>query len=95
MLAAPGGGEVRLILVGFRTPPVVASPSRTANTVGMWRFAMLVADLDASCAELGELGIATVSPPVSMAMGPGLPELRFVCFAGPDGEVLELIEQPR
>ena len=29
-----------------------------------------------------------------MAMGPGLPELRFLCFAGPDGEVLELIEQP-
>jgi hypothetical protein len=29
-----------------------------------------------------------------MSMGPGLPELRFVCFAGPDGEVLELIEQP-
>ena len=45
--------------------------------------------------ELAELGIETISPPVAMAMGPGLPVLRFVCFAGPDGEVLELIEQPQ
>jgi hypothetical protein len=29
-----------------------------------------------------------------MAMGAGLPELRFVCFRGPDHEVLELIESP-
>jgi hypothetical protein len=29
-----------------------------------------------------------------MSMGPGLPELRFVCFPGPDGEVIELIEEP-
>ena len=27
-----------------------------------------------------------------MAMGPGLPELRFVCLRGPDDEVIELIE---
>ena len=60
----------------------------------MWRTALLVADLDAAYAELGRLGIATISPPTAMAMGPGLPELRFLCFAGPDGEVLELIEQP-
>ena len=32
--------------------------------------------------------------PVTMAMGPGLPSLRFVCFRGPDDEVVELIEQP-
>jgi len=29
-----------------------------------------------------------------MAMGPGLPELDFVCLRGPDYEVIELIEQP-
>ena len=36
----------------------------------------------------------TISAPVTMAMGPNLPTLRFVCFHGPDDEVLELIEQP-
>ena len=48
-----------------------------------------VTDLDASCAELHRLGIANLSPPAAMAMGPGLPDLRFVCCRGPDGEVLE------
>ena len=61
----------------------------------MWRLALLVGDLDHSCAQLAALGVETISPPVAMAMGPGLPVLRFVCFAGPDGEVLELIEQPQ
>ena len=95
MLAAPGGGEVHLILVGFRMPEVVSAPPRGANTLGMWRLALLVDDLDHSCAQLADLGVETISPAVAMAMGPGLPVLRFVCFAGPEGEVLELIEQPQ
>jgi len=45
--------------------------------------------------ELSRLGIETMSPPTAMTMGPGLPELRFVCFRGPDHEVIELIEQPQ
>ena len=49
--------------------------------------------LDLYCGA-GSLGIETISAPVTMAMGPGLPELRFVCFRGPDDEVVELIEQP-
>ncbi len=95
MLAAPGGGEVHLILVGFRSPAVVPALPRAANTLGMWRLAVLVGDLDHSCAQLAQLGVETISPPVAMAMGSDLPVLRFVCFAGPDGEVLELIEQPQ
>jgi catechol 2,3-dioxygenase-like lactoylglutathione lyase family enzyme len=95
MLAAPGGGEVHLVLAGFRRPRPVTAPARPANALGMWRTAMLVADLDAACAHLDDIGVATLSKPVTMAMGPGLPELRFVCFAGPDHEVLELIELPQ
>jgi catechol 2,3-dioxygenase-like lactoylglutathione lyase family enzyme len=94
MLAAPGGGEVHIVLVGFRQPAVTPAPARPANALGMWRVAMLVGDLDRACARLDDLGITTISEPVSMAMGAGLPELRFVCFRGPDAEVLELIEQP-
>jgi catechol 2,3-dioxygenase-like lactoylglutathione lyase family enzyme len=94
VLVAPGGGDVMLILVGFRRPKCVAAPPRSANVLGMWRTAFLVADIDAAVATLAEHGIDTISEPMGMAMGPGLPELRFVCFRGPDAEVIELIEQP-
>jgi len=94
LLRAPTKSEMNVMLVGFSKPSPVPAEPRPANSIGMWRAALLVTDLDAAYRELGRLGIASLSPPVAMAMGPGLPELRFACFAGPDGEVLELIEQP-
>ncbi len=94
VLSAPGGGEVLVMLVGFRIPRCVAAAARAANTLGMWRVAFLVADLDAAVAELARHRVDTISAPVTMSMGPHLPRLRFVCFRGPDDEVLELIEQP-
>ena len=94
VLAAPGGGDVLVMLAGFRTPRCVEAGPRDANTLGMWRAAFLVADLDAAVAELARLRVDTISAPVTMAMGPNLPTLRFVCFRGPDDEVLELIERP-
>jgi catechol 2,3-dioxygenase-like lactoylglutathione lyase family enzyme len=94
VLRPPGGGDVVLILVAFRKPGCVPARPRPANTLGMWRAAFLVADVDLAAAMLADRGIETISQPVSMAMGPGLPELRFLCFRGPDAEVIELIEQP-
>jgi glyoxylase I family protein len=94
VLRAPGGGEVLVMLVGFRAPRCEPAAPRAANTIGMWRAAFLIADLDAAVAELAHLRVDTISAPVTMAMGPNLPTLRFVCFRGPDDEVLELIEQP-
>ena len=95
VLAAPDKhDEVLVMLVGFRTPRCEPAAPRAANTIGMWRAAFLVADLDAAVAELARLRVDTISAPVTMAMGPNLPTLRFVCFRGPDDEVLELIEQP-
>ena len=38
-------------------------------------------------------GVAPYSPPVSVDLGAGLPAVRAVCFADPDGATLELIEQ--
>ena len=97
MLSAPGGGEVRLVLVGFRVPAARCRvPARPANALGMWRTALLVGDLDAACARARGVAASRRSPPiVEMQMGPGLPALRFVCFRGPDHEVIELIEQPQ
>ena len=94
MITAPGGG-LSLILVGYTTPDVAEAAPRPANAVGIWRVALLVPDLDTVCRELDALGIELLSRPVTMAMGSGLPELRFVCLRGPDHEVIELIEQPR
>lgn len=90
-LTAPAGGEVTLILVAFSAPATVSSAPRPANAVGMARLAMVVPDLDAA---VNALPVPTLSEPVTMPMGPGLPDLRFVCFRGPDGELLELIETP-
>jgi catechol 2,3-dioxygenase-like lactoylglutathione lyase family enzyme len=94
MMGAPAQGAVHVMLVGFETPPVRAADPRPANALGMWRLALLLPDLDGAVAALRASAIELVSEPQSMAMGPGLPDLRFVCFRGPDHEVIELIEQP-
>jgi hypothetical protein len=73
---------------------VTVAPARPANAVGIWRTALLVPGLDATCRGMQALGVPFISEPVEMSMGPGLPELRFVCLRGPDHEVLELIQQP-
>jgi len=90
-LTAPGGGDITLILVAFEAPAVMEAGVRTANEIGIARMAMVVPDLDAAIACLP---VETVSPAVTMPMGEGLPDLKFVCFRGPDGELLELIEDP-
>jgi catechol 2,3-dioxygenase-like lactoylglutathione lyase family enzyme len=91
VLTAPGGGPVQLVL----GPAGDAAPApRPANTIGIWRTALLLSDLDAAIARLHAAGVSFLSDAQSMAMGPGLPELRFVCCRGPDQEVIELIESP-
>lgn len=94
LMRPPGGGDASVMLVGFTNPVPSVDAPRAANTVGIWRVAYLVDDLDERCAAIDAAGIALLSAPVTMVMGAGLPELRFVCFRGPDGEVLELIEGP-
>jgi catechol 2,3-dioxygenase-like lactoylglutathione lyase family enzyme len=94
LMRAPAGGGVHLMLVGFDEPNVRASASRAANTIGMWRCALLLPELDRAVRALRAADIELLSDPQSMTMGPGLPELRFACFRGPDHEVIELIEQP-
>jgi catechol 2,3-dioxygenase-like lactoylglutathione lyase family enzyme len=94
LMTAPGAGDVNLMLVGFDQPPVRTVPPRPANAIGIWRCALLVPDLASAVAALRAANVGLLSDPQTMAMGPGLPELDFVCLRGPDYEVIELIEQP-
>jgi catechol 2,3-dioxygenase-like lactoylglutathione lyase family enzyme len=95
VMRAPGGGEVLFMLVGFRTPATRPAEPRPANALGIWRTAFLLDDVDRVAADLRANRIDLVSDPVAMEMGEGLPQLRFFCFRGPDGEVIECIEQPK
>ncbi len=95
LMNAPGGGDVALLLAGFVTPDVLVTPPRPANALGAWRAAMLVDDVEAVCGALRGADIDLMSDPVAMSMGPGLPDVRFMCFRGPDGEAVELVERPQ
>ena len=95
VLAAPGGGEVLFMLVGFRTPRV-----RTDRAARREHARHVARGVPRHRSRRGGRGARAPNESPrsrrrsSMAMGPGLPTLRFVCFRGPDHEVLELIEQP-
>ena len=93
-MEAPSAGDVRLMLTGFEAATVRTGAPRPANALGMWRVALLLPDLDHAVAALRTANIELLSDPQAMSMGPGVPDLRFVCFRGPDHEVIELIESP-
>jgi len=94
LMRAPGPSDVHLMLVGFDQPIVRPNAPRSANAVGLWRTALLLPELDRAVSALRDAKIELLSEPQTMSMGPGLPDLRFVCLRGPDHEVIELIEQP-
>ena len=71
------------------------SNERKANWLGLFRLAFTTDDLDADHQRLCEAGALPYSDPVSLDMGPGLPDdLRCAFFGDPDGACVELIEAP-
>ena len=70
------------------------SPYPAANHLGIFRLALTTEHLDDDYRELQDRGVRCWSPPLGLAMGPGLPDLRALLFADPDGSTLELIESP-
>jgi catechol 2,3-dioxygenase-like lactoylglutathione lyase family enzyme len=83
------GPEVFLIEL---TSVLVAPPPRVATNLGLYRLAMLTNDRDYDALTAAKVGL--YSPPLTLDMGPGIPELRAVFFPDPDGTTFELIEQP-
>jgi catechol 2,3-dioxygenase-like lactoylglutathione lyase family enzyme len=90
-LADPRGPDVFTVEL---EPAAGTATPKAANDLGVYRLAFLTAALEADCARLDELGARRYSPPATLDMGPGLPALRAVLFADPDGTTLELIESP-
>lgn len=90
-----GTGAFALDLVQWNRPAADGEPYATANHTGIYRMALMTDDIEASFAGLEDLGVQCVSPPATLDMGPGLPELRALLFPDPDGTMLELIESPR
>lgn len=81
-----------LLLVETRSHRPPGSPYAEANHLGIFRLAMLTEDLDGDYQQLQAHGVRCWSEPMRLAMGPGLPDLRALLFADPDGATLELIE---
>jgi catechol 2,3-dioxygenase-like lactoylglutathione lyase family enzyme len=79
--------------IELTTVPVAPRP-RVATDLGLYRLAMLTDDLDRDYDALTAANVRPYSPPLTLDMGPGLPELRAVFFPDPDGTTFELIEQP-
>ncbi len=75
-------------------PPTGSPPPAKANQLGVFRTALLTSDIDADHEFLVAAGTTCFSPPVDLAMGPGLPALRALFFADPDRACVELIAPP-
>jgi catechol 2,3-dioxygenase-like lactoylglutathione lyase family enzyme len=67
---------------------------RAANDLGVYRVAFATVDLDRDYATLVAAGVRPFSPPTTLDMGPGLPNVRAIVFPDPDGTAFELIERP-
>ena len=84
---------------GFEVQLLAASSGpvapRQANQLGIFRMAWSTDDVDRDHEALLADGVVPLSPPVTMAMGPGLPAVRVLFWRDPDGACLELIETPR
>jgi len=81
-------------LVQWHSPTPKGTAYPTANHLGIFRMALLTDDIDRDYAELCDRGVTCLSPPATLEMGPGIPELRALLFEDPDGAMLELIESP-
>lgn len=87
-----GAFDVEIVEVGQRDGRVDAP---RANHLGIFRVALMTDDLARDDDTLRAAGVRCYSAPVTLDMGPGLPALRALFFADPDGATFELIETPR
>jgi len=85
------GSKAFLDIVEWVDPLPTPGRQQTANQLGLYRMAWATTDIDAAKAEL-EAGGAVTRYAHRLSVGAGFPLLRVLCWDGPDGECLELIE---
>jgi len=96
-LGIPGQPDgFRVELTQWLEPAPHGRPSAEANRQGLFRMALLVSDIERCHAELKGLGVAQLSAPALLDLGPACPapNCRALFFRDPDGACLELIEVP-
>jgi catechol 2,3-dioxygenase-like lactoylglutathione lyase family enzyme len=89
-----GALQFAVDLVKWHSPTSDGNAYDAANHVGIYRMALLTDDIDAAYDELRSLGVECLSPPATLTMGSGIPDLRALLFPDPNGAMLELIESP-
>ena len=80
-----------LDLLEWQEPRAEAPPERTLQDLGIARLAFTTADLDGDVATLRAQGVEFVSERPGAVPDPLGGTTRFICFADPDGTVLELV----
>ncbi len=89
-----GSSDFAIDLVHWNAPKSEGASYGAANNLGIYRMALLTADIDRAYDELCSFEVQCVTPPLTLEMGPGIPQLRALLFPDPDGAMLELIEAP-
>jgi catechol 2,3-dioxygenase-like lactoylglutathione lyase family enzyme len=85
----PNGALIDLL--EFIRPRSIGGPPTTLFNVGIARIALKVDNVDDAHKELQSKGVKFVTPPVTVAIRPGvLNNVRYCCFYDPDGTILEI-----
>lgn len=90
LMRDPGSKALLDVVEWIDPAPTPARPQR-ANQLGLYRMAWATTDIDAARTEIEATGTPTRYAH-RLSVGSGCPLLRVLCWDGPDGECLELIE---
>lgn len=85
----------RLDLLEWVSPRSSTPSPLTLTDPGMVRIALSTADFEGDVAKLRDLGVEFISEPIYRPTTDGKEAPMFVCFRDPDGNVLELVNQPK
>lgn len=94
-LALPGDTSgFRVALSAWRAAERPRPAAKEPHQIGLFRMALLSADVTRAHAELRALGVPGLSAPADLDLGPACPApgCRALFFRDPDGACLELIE---
>jgi len=82
-------------LIEWKSPKPIGASAASANQLGLYRMAFMVADIQWAYDEIKTQGVEC-RPPVFLDMGPEIPidGVWALFFPDPDGTCMELIETP-